>query len=123
MSLDPQGKGGNADRAMDNSQWKDKEILQTNAATAADAWEEEVPRYVGNANNRLLTGVLLHQTRRSPRVLPSMCSAQHERFHDLTNMCTSLELLVANLAVRMRVCCPPSLSTWRISGALRRGHS
>jgi len=91
------GKGGNAERAMDSSQWKDKEILQTNAAVAAGGLNQEVPRYVGNANNRLVAGVLLHQTRRPPRVLPYMCSAHEERFHGLTKMCTTMEIVLANL--------------------------
>lgn len=117
-----QGKGGNAERAMDSSQWKDKEILQTNAAVAAGGLNQEVPRYVGNANNRLVAGVLLHQTRRPPRVLPYMCSAHEERFHGLTKMCTTMEIVLANLPVRVDPATLSQLKTVK-PGVIRDMHA
>eukprot|EP00873_Tetraselmis_striata_P037232 jgi/Tetstr1/457496/TSEL_044078.t1 len=86
------GRAGGVDRAYDASQWDGVEILQEDALAGVSVWREEVPRFVGR-RNRLLTGVLLHQQRTAPRVLPDMCTSERERFHAVTTICNDIDFL------------------------------
>jgi hypothetical protein len=81
--------------------WEDIEILQEDGVSGADASAvDENRRYIGAGRNRLLTGVLLHQRRVAPRVMPDMCTPEGERFFSITGMCTSMEMVKAVLVVR-----------------------